>query len=329
MSTVKKIILSAFLLLLFFASIGMGYFFVAFPRVDAASEIKISSDEALIEKGAYLANHVAICMDCHSERDWTKFAGPLIPGSEGMGGELFDEGMGLPGKFYARNITPYNLSDWTDGEIYRLITTGVTKDNEPIFPIMPYASYSKMAPEDVHAIVAYLRSLAPIEHDPPASEINFPMNVLVKTIPKNAAPTQLGEDSGIIAKGKYLTTIAGCGECHTPANSRGEAIESLYLAGGFEFRLPRGGTVRSANLTPDLSTGIGKWTSEQFVGRFKSYNDPDYVPAMVPDNSFNTIMPWLMYKDMKTEDLEAIFAYLQTVEPVNNLVTKFSPDTVK
>lgn len=98
---------------------------------------------------------------------------------------------------------------------------------------------------------------------------------------------------------------------------------------GYEFRLPKGGTVRSANLTPDLNTGIGKWTSEQFVNRFKSYNDPDYAPAMVPDNSFNTIMPWLMYKDMKTEDLEAIYAYLQTVEPVENLITKFSPDLIK
>ena len=231
MSTLKKLLLSVFVLLLLFASISMGYFYLAFPRVDAASEIEISSDEALIERGAYLANHVAICMDCHSERDWSKFAGPLVPGTEGMGGDLFDEGMGLPGKFYARNITPYKLAEWTDGEIYRLITTGVTKDNNPIFPIMPYASYSKMAPEDVHAIIAYLRTLVPIEHDPPVSQINFPMNVLVKTIPKNAEPMLLEKDAGIIEKGKYLTTIAGCGECHTPANSRGEAIASLYLAG--------------------------------------------------------------------------------------------------
>lgn len=327
MSTLKKVLLSACLILVLAASIGLGYIFIAFPSVDAASDIKISTDDALLERGAYLANHVAVCMDCHSERDWSKFAGPLIPGTEGMGGEVFDETMGLPGKFYARNITPYNLAHWTDGEIYRLITTGVTKENKPIFPIMPYRSYSKMVPEDVHAIIAYLRSLPSIEYTPPASKINFPMNIIVKTIPQNAEPMQIKANSDIIEKGKYLTTIAGCGDCHTPQD-KGEAIAKLYMAGGFEFRFPKGGTVRSANITPDPHTGIGNWTSEEFVNRFKSYNDPEYSPNMAPDNTYNTVMPWLMYKDMKTEDLEAIFAYLQTLKPVDNVVSKFSPDPI-
>lgn len=304
----------------------IAYVRFALPSVDDPADIKVNATEAMIQRGAYLAHNVAVCMDCHSTRDWTKFAGPIIPGTEGMGGDVFDQTMGLPGKFYARNITPFNLSSWTDGELYRLITTGVTKHNEPIFPIMPYRGYNKMLPEDVNSIIAYLRTLPPIENVTQASIADFPVNLIMRTMPKNAEPFEFTSQKTLIEKGHYLLTISGCGECHTPEKN-GEAIEGLYLAGGFEFGLPRGGTVRSANITPDIETGIGRWTQEQFVNRFKLYNDPSYVPTAVEENTFNTVMPWLMYKDMNTEDLEAIFTYLKSLEPVSNKVAIFTPDS--
>jgi hypothetical protein len=67
--------------------------------------------------GEYLANHVTICIDCHSRRDWTKFSGPPLEESKGMGGELFDQQFGFPGKYYAKNITPEGISRYTDGEL--------------------------------------------------------------------------------------------------------------------------------------------------------------------------------------------------------------------
>lgn len=300
----------------------------ALPKVNAAPDITVQTDDAaIVERGAYLANHVAVCMDCHSTRDWTKFSAPLVPGTEGMGGEVFDEKMGLPGTFYSKNITPHGLSTWTDGEIYRLITTGVTKDGEPIFPVMPYRGYSKMDPTDVKAIIAYLRKLPAVESTIPASEAHFPVNLLMRTTIKEAEPMLLSREMSIIEKGKYLLNIAGCGDCHTPQEN-GKPLEEMMLAGGFEFKMPHGGTVRSANLTPDTETGIGEWTSAAFVNRFKIYAATDYTPPAVEENDFNTVMPWLMYAQMKTEDLEAIFAYLQTINPVKNKVEKFTPDAV-
>lgn len=53
-------------------------------------------------------------MDCHSQRDFTKFSGPIKPGTEGIGGELFDNGVGIPGELTSPNITPAALGAWTD-----------------------------------------------------------------------------------------------------------------------------------------------------------------------------------------------------------------------
>lgn len=328
MKKTKKVLVALIILFGLIIVSVLAYVQFALPKVNAATNMTIDSNEAMIQRGAYLANHVSVCMDCHSTRDWTKFAGPLIPGTEGMGGDLFDQTMGLPSKFYSKNITPFNLSHWTDGEIYRLITTGVTKDDEVIFPIMPYKSYSKMAPDDIQAIIAYLRTLPAIDNVPQPSEADFPVNLIMKTFPKNPEPIIISKNAGILDKGKYLLAIAGCADCHTP-QEKGEAITELYLAGGFEFGLPTGGTVRSANITPDLQTGIGSWSSDAFVNKFKMYNDPIYTNMTVEKNSFNTLMPWMMYKDMKTEDLEAIYAYLQSIEPVSNLVNRFTPSAAK
>jgi hypothetical protein len=82
------------------------------------------------------------------------------------------------------------------------------------------------------------------------------------------------------------------------------------------------GKVSSANITPDPETGIGGWTAEQFVARFKAYSVPGNVPKMAP-GQVNTIMPWVMYSGMDTSDLRSIFAYLKTVKPVKNQVVHF------
>jgi hypothetical protein len=82
--------------------------------------------------------------------------------------------------------------------------------------------------------------------------------------------------------------------------------------------------VRSANITPSPETGIGSWTSELFLERFKVY-DSGYVETPAKDGEFNTMMPWTCYGTMEVDDLKAIYAYLRTVPPVENAVKKFSP----
>ena len=103
-----------------------------------------------------------------------------------------------------------------------------------------------------------------------------------------------------------------------------EYNNDLYLAGGWQIDLP-GGILGVANLTPDSTTGLGYWSLEQFLTRFKSFdgNYKDIPSAM--ENGFQTIMPVNDYAGMTEEDLTAIYAYLRTVKPISNRVIKFEP----
>ena len=93
-----------------------------------------------------------------------------------MEGDLFDQKYGFPGTYYAKNITPTGLSRYTDGELFRVITTGVNKEGKAIFPVMPFRYYGQMDEEDIKSIIAYIRTLKPIKNDVPKSSSDFPMH---------------------------------------------------------------------------------------------------------------------------------------------------------
>ena len=319
----KKIILYSLLVIVIAVTALISYVKLALPDVGDPEDLKIEYTAERVERGKYLANAVAVCMDCHSTRDWNTFAAPLKEGTLGKGGEEFTQEFGFPGHYYAKNITPYGIGKWTDGEIFRAITCGVNKDGKALFPVMPHPSYGKSDREDIYSLIAYIRSLTPIVNDLPEASSDFPMNIIINTIPKKAEFTSMPKKSDKLAYGKYLFTMASCTDCHTK-QEKGAPIEGMELAGGFEFPLYTGGTVRSANITSDKATGIGNWNEQAFVSRFKMYADSAYKPQSIARNQFNTVMPWLMYSRMEEEDLKAIYAYLQTVKAVNNEVVNFS-----
>ncbi|MFA6571842.1 MAG: cytochrome C [Bacteroidota bacterium] len=323
MKKLYKIALILIIIIVVIITSGLLFVNLAYPSVAPPRQLTVKATPEMIARGDYLVHHVAVCMDCHSTRNWKYYSGPITEGTLGKGGDLFDQSAGVPGKVYAKNITPANLSSWTDGELYRTITTGVDKKGEPIFPIMPYSSYAKMDPEDVMAIIAFLRTLKPIPNNVPAHNLDFPMNLIVRSIPQEATPTKRPPESDTIAYGKYITTIAACADCHTPQD-KGTPLPGMNLAGGFEFKLPMG-IVRTANITPDNETGIGLWTEDMFIQRFKMYDNPDARKISVKPGDFNTIMPFTMYAGMKTEDLRAMYKYLRTVKPVRHSVVKFTP----
>lgn len=300
----------------------VGYITFFLPNIGPAPDLKIEITEERVERGKYLANHVMLCMDCHAVRDFTLFAGPLKPGTKGVGGELFDrDNIGVPGSFTAPNVTPAALGNWTDGEIFRAITSGVSKDGSALFPIMPYPNYSQLDEEDIYAVIAYLRSLEPVEFERPPSEYDFPVNLLINTMPMKANMQPKPDKSDVVDYGRYLVTAAACSDCHTRMEN-GRFVGEPF-AGGNEYPMP-GGTVRSANITPH-ETGIGSWTKEQFITRFKIYADTTYVPHQVQPGQFQTMMPWLMYAEMKEEDLAAIYDYLRTIPAGENRLELFSP----
>lgn len=298
---------------------GLYYVKTQLPNVGPPPDSRVAGTPEQIARGRYLAHHVTVCLECHSTRDWTHFSAPPIPGTEGKGGEVFSEAAGFPGTLVAPNITPAALSHWTDGEIIRAFTSGVTKDGDPLFPLMPYRTYRFLMIEDAEAIVAYLRTLRPIDHKPPRSVLHFPTSLLVRTMPQAYHPPAPIDRSDTVGYGKYLTTIAGCVTCHTPHIQR-QPIAGMQFAGGFQFVLPSGKVVQSANITPDMETGIGHWQKQYFTSRFKQFANATQIPLQ---DGMNTVMPWTMYAGMTDEDLNAIYAYLQTVPPVRNAVNRF------
>ncbi len=301
------------------------YIGMALPNIDVPADLNVELTPERVERGRYLAHSVCVCMDCHSTRDWNTFAAPLVPGTLGKGGEKFDRTMQFPGEFYSKNITPFALKGWSDGEIYRAITSGVSKDGHPFFPVMPYLNYNKLATEDVYSLIAYVRSLAPMETKSyPASVIDFPVNIIMRTVPVPAQPVER-PSLGDANYGEYMINASACMECHTKTE-KGKKIGEPF-AGGFEFNFPSGAVVRSANITPHPADGIGAWDKATFIKRFKSYADSTYAPQPIDWNKadFQTVMPWLMYSTMSEQDLGAIYDYLITQPAVAGKVEKWTP----
>nr|WP_295927738.1 c-type cytochrome [uncultured Dyadobacter sp.] len=299
---------------------GIIYLKAALPDTGPAPDIKIDRTKARVERGKYLANHVTVCMDCHSTRDWSQYAGPLT-GALGGGGEQFSQEMGFPGKFFAPNITPYTLASWTDGEIFRAVTTGVNKDGKALFPVMAYHRFGQLDQEDIYSVIAYIRELPPVQKVNPRSEPDFPVNILINTMPRKASLASRPSETDEVAYGKYLITATGCVDCHSKTD-KGSVVPGTEFGGGMEFRSPNG-VVRSPNITPDKETGIGSWTEGAFVARFKAYADSNYVSPKIAPGELNTPMPWVMYAGMKEDDLAAIFTYLNTIKPIKNSVIRF------
>ena len=151
----------------------------------------------------------------------------------------------------------------------------------------------------------------------------------------------------LIAHGKYLVTTGGCDDCHTPkiytANGpvpdttrhlsgfqQGGTLPALdvkYVAPGnwvatesnFSAWVGPWGISYASNLTPDNATGIGALSEEMFI---KTLREGKYMgvgrPLLPP-------MPWPTIGQMTDEDLKAIYAYLKTINPINNKVPEPTP----
>lgn len=321
MRIVIRLVLVVLAAIVVVALSGVGYLYYAFPAVPPPVDLTITATPERVERGRYLATSVSGCLVCHSERDWSRYSGPEGPDGLGAGHERFE--YGLPGVLYSKNITPAAVGNWTDGELVRAITTGVSRDGTPLFPLMPYPRYGSMSEEDIHAIVAYLRTLRAVEKAVPPRTLTFPMNLITRTIPAPAQLTPAPDPGDKAAYGKYLVNAAVCADCHTPIDDRGEAVAGMVFAGGMTFAHPKlGYRVNSANITPDADSGIGSWTEQQFIDKFKAFETAPNEPLTDAEQRQYTEMPWNDYARMTREDLSAIYAYLRTVTPVINRVTK-------
>jgi len=324
MKTFKRLFVIALMTILLIVVGIVSYVKLFLPNVGSAPGLTVERTPERVKRGEYLANHVTLCIDCHSTRDWSRFSGPPLSGTLGKGGELFDQKFGFPGVYYSKNITPAGISRYSDGELFRVITTGVSKEGKALFPVMPYHYYGRMDQEDIYSIISYIRTLTPINNKVPESVSDFPMNLIINTIPSKAELTVKPPETDVVNYGKYLVNAAACLECHTKFE-KGKLVAGTEFGGGREFPFPDGSIVRTGNITPDEETGIGRWSENEFLDIFHTRSDSATLAKKLEPEAFNTMMPWTMYGKMRNEDLKAIYAYLQTVKPIRNAVVQFSP----
>jgi mono/diheme cytochrome c family protein len=122
-----------------------------------AAVADISRDDPLAY-GTYLGNALGHCMECHTPMS----EGAFDFSRTGAGGTVFQKPLGLEIAAVAANITPHpeqGIGKWTDDEIKRAITQGISRDGRQLLPVMAFPYYKNISDEDLDALIHYLRSI--------------------------------------------------------------------------------------------------------------------------------------------------------------------------
>jgi mono/diheme cytochrome c family protein len=257
---------------------------------------------SLVERGEYLAR-AADCVVCHTARQGAPFAG----------GRAFV----LPfGTLYSTNITPdvdTGIGSYTDANFLDALHKGIGRGHTPLYPAMPYASYTYMSDADALAIKAYLFSLAPVHAPAPRNTLAFPfdqralMGIWSALFNPDKRYEPNIERSAAWNRGAYLTEALGhCGECHTPRN--------LFFA--LNNRQKFAGTVqagwRAYNISSDRSSGVGAWSDADLMHYLSLGHADGRGTASGPmgeavDESLSHLQP---------ADIAAMVTYLRSVAGV-------------
>lgn len=315
MKKLLKIILIGLGVLAAFAVIGAIYINVRGIPVYEAKKIdyQLVSTPQTVARGKKLA--LVLCANCHRNPETGKLTGAQMR-----------EAPPEFGKIFSQNITSdktYGIGTWTDGELVYLLRTGIKRDGQYIPPYM--AKLPHMADDDINAIVSFLRSDDPMvaadaTPDRP-SDVSFLTKLLCSVAWKPMEmPThriELPDTTDKVALGKYLALNLECYSCHSAdfkTNNFEDPEKSEGLFGGGNQTLDtEGRVVATANITPDKETGIGNWTEEKFV-RAVRFGLKDGEPALR--------YPMVPFVQLTEYEVSAIFAYLQTVPPIQNKVKK-------
>lgn len=265
-----------------------------------ALSVGVVGAETPVERGRYLVESIAGCGNCHSPQD----AGGPFAGREYSGGPPIIE---EPFDAHPSNITPdpaTGIGAWSDDEIVTAIREGRSRDGRIMGPPMPFALYRDLADDDVGAMVAYLRTLTPIENAVPASVYRMPLPVSWgPPVTGVAAPPR----SDAVAYGAYLAGPVGhCVECHTPLGDRGELEFDRLGAGGRAFVGPWGTSV-SRNITPLALAG---WSDAEIRRAVTDGISRDGSRLMPP-------MGYRYYAKMTDADLDALVAWMRALPPVD------------
>jgi hypothetical protein len=225
------------------------------------------------------------CPDCH--------------GAD-LGGKAFIDDPAM-GTIHSANLTPAGLAAWTDDEIGRAIRHGIAKDGRALF-FMPATDFNGLSGGDLASVVAYLRTLPPVERARGTTTLGPVGKLLVATdqIPIAFTADAIDHTKGFAAKpvetasaefGHYLAQA--CTGCHTAA-----------FTGG-----PIQGAPPDWAPAADLTTrGLAGWTEGDFVRTMRTGIDPKGAKLRAP-------FPVAMTSQMSDVELQALWAFLRTVNP--------------
>jgi mono/diheme cytochrome c family protein len=252
-----------------------------------------------IERGRYLTT-LSDCGSCHT-----------VSGSNQpfAGGRPIETPFG---NIVAPNITPdaeSGIGSWSDEQFDAAVRKGIRPDGSRLYPAMPYNAYTRMSRDDVLAIRAYLKTLAPVHNAVVADTLPFPFNIRATMRVwdtlyfKQREYRQDPSKSAEWNRGAFLVDGPGhCGACHTPKTFLGGDKASQYLQGGYlqGWSAP--------DITDDPRLGLGQWSREDLVSYLRSGHNR-VTAATGPMGEVVT----LSTANMSDPDLNAIATYLKSL----------------
>src|SRR6478736_3770548 len=278
---------------------GFFYFMPGYLPTEPG-KVAVSATTQTITKGEYLAR-AGDCIACHTEPGGKQFSG--------------GRAMATPfGNLYVPNVTPDDetgIGRWTADDFYRMMHQGVSRDGSLLYPVMPFASYTKVTREDSDALYAYLMSVAPVKQANRKHELKFPFGNRDLLLGWRTLYFKEGEfvpdpeQSAEWNRGAYLVGGLGhCAMCHTAINALGGSSESKAFEGGM---IPNQNWY-APSLTSNREAGLGEWDIQDIADLLQvgvSHRGTTYGPmAEVVYNS-------LQY--LTDEDAKAMAVYLKAL----------------
>lgn len=268
------------------------------------SAIGGATAQTLVERGDYLVNAVMACDGCHTPREKGVF---VMEKRFSGGSQVWDTPAYI---VRGTNITPdreTGIGAWSDDEIRRSLTEGVRRHGVPLAQQMPFPFYKILTQRDLDAVVAYLRSVAPVRNEvqPPVYKAAMHTDL----VPGAVKPFTEDALRDPVKRGFYLATIAHCMECHGRRPDHTQDYKNSWGKGGYVFKGPWGSAVTS-NITSHPTSGLGAWTDAEIKRALThgvSRDGRAFKPPMARQNYFSR---------MTDADLDALVAWMRTIPPI-------------
>jgi mono/diheme cytochrome c family protein len=223
------------------------------------------------------------------------------------------------GTFVAPNISsdPQDgIGGWSLEDFANAVMRGVTPGGHHLYPALPYTSYTRMDPQDVADLFAFIKTLPAVEGRQPGPDLSFPYNIrrgvgLWKLLYLDDSPVVAlpADASDAVKRGQYLVEGPGqCGECHTPRDFAGGSQLDQWLAGAPAVE----GKGVVPNITPS-EDGLADWSAEDIAYYLETGFTPDFDSV-----GGDMVAVQENIAKLSDADRQAIAAYLKAVPPRPN-----------